>query len=105
MGNSRNWTGLIDRNQTDQTDRNRTSRTDRNWTDQTDRTDRTDQNWTARPTGPNQMGGLDRSDIRQTKGSRIKDHGPCFGTNEHPGRDTDVILRQSKAPIEIFNFR
>ena len=28
----------------------------------------------------------------------IKDHGPCFGTNEHPRRDTDVILRQSKAP-------
>ena len=50
-------------------------------------------------------GGPDQSDIRQTKGSRIKDHGPCFGTNEHPRRDTDVILRQSKAPIEIFNSR
>ena len=36
---------------------------------------------------------------------RIKDHGPCFGTNEHPRRDTDVILRLSKAPIEIFNSR
>ena len=53
--------------------------------------------------GPDR-GGPDRSDIRQTKGSRIKDHGPYFGTNEHPRRDTDVILRQSKAPIEIFNF-
>ena len=36
---------------------------------------------------------------------RIKDHGPCFGTNEHPRRDTDVILRQSRAPLELFNFR
>ena len=24
---------------------------------------------------------------------RIKDHGPCFSTNEHPRRDTDVISR------------
>ena len=38
-------------------------------------------------------------------GSRIKDHGPCFGMNEHPRRDTDAILRQPKAPIEIFNSR
>ena len=38
-------------------------------------------------------------------GSRIKEHGPCFGTNGHPRRDTDVILRQSKALIEIFNSR
>ena len=45
--------------------------------------------------------GADRSDIRGAEAS----HGPCFGTNEHPRRDTDVILRQSKAPIEIFNFR
>ena len=35
--------------------------------------------------------------------SRLKDQGPCPGTNEHPRRDTDVILRQSKAPIEIFH--
>ena len=28
-----------------------------------------------------------------------------FGTNEHPRRDTDVILRQSKAPIVILNSR
>ena len=28
-------------------------------------------------------------------GPRTKDHGPCFGTNEHPRRDTDVILRLS----------
>ena len=40
----------------------------------------------------------------QDQGSRIKDHGPCFGTNEHPRRDTDVILRQSKASIDIFKF-
>ena len=25
--------------------------------------------------------------------SRLKDQGPCPGTNEHPRRDTDVILR------------
>ena len=36
--------------------------------------------------------------------SRIKDQGPCFGTNGHPRRDTDVILRQSKAFFEVFNF-
>ena len=42
------------------------------------------------------------------RGSRIKDHGSCFGTKEHPRRDTrdtDVIVRQSKALIEIFNSR
>ena len=33
------------------------------------------------------------------------DAGPCFGTNEHPRRAMDVILRPSKALIEIFNFR
>ena len=41
----------------------------------------------------------------EDQGSRIKNHGPCFGMNEHPRRDTDVILRQSKAPIELFNSR
>ena len=39
------------------------------------------------------------------RGPRIKDHGPCPAMNEHPGRDTDVIVRQSKAPIELFNSR
>ena len=39
------------------------------------------------------------------QGPRTKDHGPCFGTNEHPRRDTDVIFRLSKALIEIFNSR
>ena len=38
-------------------------------------------------------------------GSRIKDQGPCLAMNEHPRRDTDVIFRQSKAPLELFNFR
>ena len=63
--------------------------------------------WMGGGMAPDQTGGRgsDWSDIRQTKGSRIKDHGPCFGTNEHPIRDTDVILRQSKVPIEIFNFK
>ena len=29
----------------------------------------------------------------------------CFGTNDHPRRDTDVILRQSKALLKLFNSR
>ena len=37
--------------------------------------------------------------------SRLKDQGPCPGPNEHPRRFMDVILRQSKAPIEIINSR
>ena len=31
------------------------------------------------------------------------DFGPCFVTKEHPRRAVDVILRQSKALVEIFN--
>ena len=34
----------------------------------------------------------------------IKDHGPCFGTNEHLRKDTDVILRLSKSTIEDLSF-
>ena len=34
----------------------------------------------------------------------IKDHGTCFGTNEHPRSDTDVILRLSKSTIEDLSF-
>ena len=47
------------------------------------------------------------SDQEPSIGSRtmIKDHGPCPAMNEHPRRDTDVILRQSKAPLEIYNSR
>ena len=43
----------------------------------------------------------------KAQGSRtkVKDPGPSPATNEHPGRATDVILRQSKAPIELFNSR
>ena len=37
--------------------------------------------------------------------SRIKDEGPCPGTIGHPRRAVDVILRQSRAPIEIYNPR
>ena len=37
--------------------------------------------------------------------SRLKDQGACQGTNRHPRRDTNAILRQSKVPIEIFNSR
>ena len=37
-------------------------------------------------------------------GPRTKDHGPCFGMNEHPGRDTDVIPRLSKSTIEDLSF-
>ena len=38
------------------------------------------------------------------QGPRIKDHGPCFGTDEHPRRDTDVMLRLSKPAIEDLSF-
>ena len=44
-------------------------------------------------------------DHSQGSRSRIKDQGPCPAMNEHPGRGANVILRQSKAPIEIFNSR
>ena len=37
--------------------------------------------------------------------SRIKDQGPCPGTNEHPRTASDVISRQSKAPIELLYSR
>ena len=68
---------------------------------------------TARPTGPDRMGGGQtgpdggRAGLERHPRSRlpIKDHGPCFATNEHPRRDTDVILRQSKALLELFNSR
>ena len=43
------------------------------------------------------------SDICQ--GSRINNHGPFFGTNEHPRRDTDVILRLPKSTIEDLSFQ
>ena len=41
------------------------------------------------------------------QGSRIKveDQGPSLAMNEHPRRATDVVLRQSKAPIELFHSR
>ena len=29
---------------------------------------------------------------------------PCFGMNDHPGRDTDVISRQSKSTIKDLSF-
>ena len=32
------------------------------------------------------------------------DVGPCFGTNEHPRRDADAILRLSKTTIEDLSF-
>ena len=41
----------------------------------------------------------------QGQGSRIKDQGPCLGTNEHLRRAVDVILSQIEDPIEIFNSR
>ena len=37
--------------------------------------------------------------------SRIKDQGPRLGTNEHPRRAVNVILRQIEALIDIFNSR
>ena len=39
------------------------------------------------------------------RGSRIKDPGPCPAMNGHHRRDTDFILRQSKALLELFNSR
>ena len=43
----------------------------------------------------------------QGQGSRIKDkdQGSCPAMNVHPKRDTEVILRQSIAPIDFFNSR
>ena len=38
------------------------------------------------------------------QGSRILDLGPCFGMNDHPGRDTDVISRPSKSTIKDLSF-
>ena len=40
----------------------------------------------------------------KAEGSRIKDQGPCFGMNEHPGRDTGVISRLSKSTIQDLSF-
>ena len=37
-------------------------------------------------------------------GSWILDLGSCFGMNDHPGRDTDVISRLSKSTIEDLAF-
>ena len=45
-------------------------------------------------------GGPDQSNIRGAEAS----HGPCFGTNEHPRRDTDVISRLSKSTIQDLSF-
>ena len=47
---------------------------------------------------------LDQGSRINDQGSRTKDHGPCFGTNEHPRRDTDLILRLSKSTIEDLSF-
>ena len=33
---------------------------------------------------------------------RIKDQGPCLGTNEHPRRAVDMTLRQIEALIELY---
>ena len=40
----------------------------------------------------------------RAQGSRtkVKDQGPCPGTDEHPGRSVDVTLGQIKARIELF---
>ena len=37
-------------------------------------------------------------------GSRILDLGPCFGMNDHPGRDTDVRSRPSESTIKDLSF-
>ena len=43
--------------------------------------------------------------MAQGSRTKVKDQGPCLAMEEHPRRATDVILRQSKAPIELFNSR
>ena len=47
---------------------------------------------------------MDQGSKIKDRGSRIKDLGPCFGMNEHPGRDTGVILRPSKSTIDFLPF-
>ena len=42
---------------------------------------------------------MDHGSRIKDPGSRIMDHGSCSGTNDHPRRDTGVILRLSKAPL------
>ena len=33
----------------------------------------------------------------------IGDLGPCFGTNDHPRRDTDMRTRQIKTPLNLLS--
>ena len=47
---------------------------------------------------------MDRGSKIKDQRSRIKDLGPCFGMNEHPGKDTDLISRLSKSTIEDLSF-
>ena len=39
--------------------------------------------------------------VSKDQGPRTMEQGPCFGMNEHPGRDADVISR----PVQIYNLR
>ena len=54
---------------------------------------------------PVRSGPVGRSGSGHASRIRIKDQGPCPATKEHPRRGVNVILRQSKAPIEIYNSR
>ena len=60
--------------------------------------------WLAAPYPSLSIYGYPCMDQGSDQGPRIKDDGPCFGTNEHPRRDTDVILRLSKSTIKDLSF-
>ena len=53
---------------------------------------------------------MDHGSWIKDHGSRIKDLGlwtylgPCFGMNDHPGRDPDVVSRPSKSTIKDLSF-
>ena len=47
---------------------------------------------------------MDHGSSIKDPGSWIKDPGACFGMNNHPGRNTDVISRLSKSAIKDLSF-
>ena len=51
------------------------------------------------------MFGYRRTIVGDIVGKCHNEYGPCSATNEHPRRAVDVILRQSKALIELFTSR
>ena len=47
---------------------------------------------------------MDHGSRIMDQGSWTLDLGSCFGMNDHPGRDPDVISRPSKSTIEDLSF-